>query len=126
MSKISELGFPALYRTLVAKPGQMQLFSARAQPETSNLPPPADPPDAPQMSEWISRKQFWKEQRDDHALTLDRSGWGGSWDAECEALWQNDPEAWFAKYEPRHTDVYGTYEDRLAWLNGLSSTISTT
>ena len=34
MSKISESGFPALYRTLVAKPGQMQLFSARAQPVT--------------------------------------------------------------------------------------------
>lgn len=32
MSKISESGFPALYRTLVAKPGQMPLFSARAQP----------------------------------------------------------------------------------------------
>ena len=32
MSKISELGFPALYRTLVAQPGQMQLFSPRAQP----------------------------------------------------------------------------------------------
>ena len=29
MSKISERLFPALYRTLVAKPGQMQLFSAR-------------------------------------------------------------------------------------------------
>tara|TARA_R100001369_G_scaffold54504_1_gene81388 strand:+ start:487 stop:714 length:228 start_codon:yes stop_codon:yes gene_type:complete len=32
MSKTSELGFPALYRTLVAQPGQMQLFSPRAQP----------------------------------------------------------------------------------------------
>tara|TARA_R110000824_G_scaffold211519_1_gene397474 strand:+ start:580 stop:807 length:228 start_codon:yes stop_codon:yes gene_type:complete len=32
MSKISESLFPALYRTLVAKPGQMQLFSPRAQP----------------------------------------------------------------------------------------------
>lgn len=32
MSKISEWGFPALYRSLVAKPGQMPLFSARAQP----------------------------------------------------------------------------------------------
>ena len=32
MYKTSELGFPALYRTLVAQPGQMQLFSARAKP----------------------------------------------------------------------------------------------
>jgi|6_EtaG_2_1085325.scaffolds.fasta_scaffold01331_10 hypothetical protein len=32
MSKISEWGFSALYRTLVAQPGQMQLFDAPAQP----------------------------------------------------------------------------------------------
>ena len=40
MSKISERLFPALYRTLVAKPGQMQLFDAPAQPADE----PADEP----------------------------------------------------------------------------------
>ena len=38
MSKISELGFPALYRSLVAQPGQMQLFSPRAQPAAKPTP----------------------------------------------------------------------------------------
>jgi hypothetical protein len=40
MSKISEWGFPALYRSLV--PSQMQLFSARAKPVTKPAPMPSD------------------------------------------------------------------------------------
>jgi len=45
MSKISERLFPALYRTLVAKPGQMQLFSARAQPAAKPVLEPIYRPD---------------------------------------------------------------------------------
>tara|TARA_R100001082_G_scaffold97695_2_gene65638 strand:+ start:495 stop:731 length:237 start_codon:yes stop_codon:yes gene_type:complete len=78
------------------------------------------------MSKWTSRKAFWELQRDNNECIVDRSGWGGTWDDECEDLWQNNPEAWFAKFEPRYTDAYGTYEDHLAWLNGLSLIIPTT
>ena len=83
------------------------------------LPPPADPSE-PKMSEWISRKAFWIMQRDSLTNLIDRSGWGGTWDDECEDLWQNTPEAWFAKYEPLWEVSYGCYFEYLLWMNGRS------
>jgi hypothetical protein len=87
--------------------------------ENDTLPPPVDcnirgEPNGPPMSEWISREQFWKDQRDDHAWGFDFS----SWTTQELILWTVNPEAWFAKFEPRWKH---TYEKHLAWLNGLDS-----
>ncbi len=76
------------------------------------LPPPAGPGE---MSEWISRKQYWEKQRRELERVTDKT----VWDDECEDLWQNDPEAWFAKYEPR----WCNYEDYLLSLNGLLTAV---
>ena len=80
------------------------------------LPPPAGPGDGPQMSKWVSRKQFWLEQRDNlwRCIVID-----DDWSAEDIAMWENDPEAWFAEYEPRWEDSFGSYEHHLLFLNDL-------
>ena len=80
------------------------------------LPPPAEPGDGPQMSKWISRKEFWVDQRN----ILERMTiWEEEPTAEQLDMWQNDPEAWFAEYEPRREDSFGSYEHHLLYINDL-------
>ena len=43
MSKMKEWGFPSLYRSLVAQPGQMQLLDARVQPVAKPVVEPSLP-----------------------------------------------------------------------------------
>ena len=98
--------------TAPVHPDQQSLFAGNARDMT--LPPPAEP-SGPTMSEWISRKQYWEKQRRELERVTDKT----VWDDECEDLWRNNPEAWFAKYEPR----WGNYEDYLLSLNGLLTVV---